>query len=650
LGELLVHIEDLRSSRSADGGRNNGAPDADLQQQLARTQSALDAMHSTLGIVVDRLATIEKGVVRGEARPAGYDDALELTEPVGRIAARVVTDEPAAPVPPAPREMHAPLPDAPKPQPIQPAPELAAALAPQPPRPAPQPQAAPQQPQQQARRLPPAPRLPINPELPPDQPLEPGTVPPRFGSPGARIAASEAALGGVGPKGDNGPTGKSGFIAAARRAAQAAMVTGTPRAPRADEIEALSETGETPSLRASVFKKIKQVLIAASLVAIVIAGIQFASKVFHFGGTSPNSEQNAPADNSNGAPKTSDNGAAAPQAPASDDALVTHSVTAPAKPIDLPGYLMGPSGTIRNVTPGYKPSYDSSSLLSAPALNPPAPATVPSPDVTGSIPAAPKAKAVAPQADNSGLPASIGSDKLREAAAAGDAGAAFEVAQRFAEGRGVAASLEEAARWYERAAGKGLVAAQFRYASMLEKGQGVKKNLGQARKLYIAAAGKGHAKAMHNLAVLYAEGIDGRPDYTTAAQWFRKAADHGVADSQYNLGVLCARGLGVEKSLTDAYQWFALAAAQGDHEAGKKRDEIASRLEPDELTAAQNAVKMFKAHEQPAAATAVPVPRGGWDATGNAAPAAPKGHVQPRAVPQAVTNAAPLNIGAVARR
>jgi localization factor PodJL len=155
---------------------------------------------------------------------------------------------------------------------------------------------------------------------------------------------------------------------------------------------------------------------------------------------------------------------------------------------------------------------------------------------------------------------------------------------------------------------------------------------------------------MHNLAVLYAEGVDGKPDYATAAQWFRKAADHGVGDSQYNLGVLCARGLGVEKNLSEAYQWFALAAAQGDHEAGKKRDEIATRLEPDDLTAAQNAVKAFKAHAQPAAATAVPAPRGGWDATGNAAPAAPKGHVQPRAVPQAVTNAAPLNIGAVARR
>ena len=120
---------------------------------------------------------------------------------------------------------------------------------------------------------------------------------------------------------------------------------------------------------------------------------------------------------------------------------------------------------------------------------------------------------------------------------------------RFAEGRGVPVSLEEAARWFERAASKGLAPAQFRYASLLEKGQGVKKDLVQARRLYLAAAAKGNGKAMHNLAVLYAEGVDGKPDYATAAQWFRKAALRGIADSQYNLGVLCARGLGTEKNV-----------------------------------------------------------------------------------------------------
>ncbi|HWK97271.1 MAG TPA: hypothetical protein VNR39_17785, partial [Pseudolabrys sp.] len=642
LGDLLVHIEELRANKNPGAVREENAPHvAHLQEQLARTQSALDAMHGTLGIVVDRLATIEKGV--REPRPMAYDEAMELTQPVGRIAARVVIDEPpqapqpAPPqptlqrmeAPPAPQRMEAPQPEParlpPRPYPQQPAPELAAVLAQQPGQ-RPEPQAAPQPggqpaPQQAARRLPPAARLPINPDLPPDMPIEPGSMPPRFaGSHAARIAASEAALGPARSKLEAEPESKSGFIAAARRAAQIAMRSGKPSAKPADKLRApepdlpeymADDEDAAPSLRASVMKKVKSVFIAASLVAVIIGGIQIASKFFNF--TSPQTAQNA------GSSVTT------PPQTTADDPLVTHSLTAPIKPFDGIGTVTGTTpgtGAVRNVTPGVLPGTDNSSLLSAPALNPPPRSTpnnaAPANDVTGSIsPRASRPKPSGPYGEVE-LPIAIGGARLREAAIGGDAVAAYEVAQRFAEGRGIAANPEEAARWFERAASKGLVPAQFRYASMLEKGQGVKKNLGQARKLYVAAAAAGHAKAMHNLAVLYAEGIDGRPDYGTAAQWFRKAADHGVGDSQYNLGILCARGLGTEKNFTEAYKWFALAAAQGDREAAKKRDEIGDRLEPDDLTAAQAAVKKFAAKPQPAEAIAVPVPRGGWDDNGNA--------------------------------
>ena len=652
LGDLLVHIEEMRANKSSGAVRADDAPVvSELQQQLARTQSALDAMHGTLGIVVDRLATIEKGV--REPRPVAYDDAMELTRPIGKIAARIVTDEPPH-LEPAPPPSPPPAPP-PRIEAPQPAPEMVAALGPPPaPRPAPQtatqhaPKPAAQQPA--PKRLPPAGRMPINPDLPPDMPIEPGSAPPRFaGSHAARIAASEAALGAARPSADT-PAGKSGFIAAARRAAATAMKSAKPRAPEPGAHALIADEDETPpTLRASVLNKVKSLLIAASLVAIVIGGIQIASNFYDFGTSSHTNQTAAP----RAVPNTGDT-AVAPSAP--DQPLVTHSLTAPIKPLDVPGYVTGAtpsSGQIRNVTPGMTSDSDNSSLLSAPSLNP-APATTPGNDVTGSIPTrTPKAKpAAVPHADTD-LPIAIGGARLREAAAGGDPAAAFEIAQRFTDGRGIAANPEEAARWFERAAGKGLAPAQFRYASMLEKGQGVKKSLAQARKLYLAAAAKGHAKAMHNLAVLYAEGIDGRPDYVTAAQWFRKAADHGVADSQYNLGILCARGLGVDKNFTDAYQWFSLAAAQGDREAGKKRDEISSRLEPDELTAAQDAVKKFTVKPQPAEAIAVPAPRGGWDDNGSAETPAPTPAPKPQARPQtsrAISNSGPLNLGSMARR
>ncbi len=674
LGDLLVHIEELRANKNPGAVREENAPHvAHLQEQLARTQSALDAMHGTLGIVVDRLATIEKGVrePRPAAPMAGYDQEMELTQPVGRVAARTVFDEPLqaqpAPQPAQPRmdietappPVAAPQPEParlpPRPYPQQPAPELAAALAMQPAA-QPAPQQAVQQPvQQQApRRLPPVTHLPINPDLPPDMPIEPGSTPPRFaGSHAARIAASEAALGPARAKLQAEPESKSGFIAAARRAAQIAMrsnkPSAAPRAPEPEISEYLPHDQEArPSLRSSVAKKIKSVFIAASLVAVIIGGIQIASKFFNF---SPSSQSTQNAINS--LPTS--------PPPAGDDPLVTHSLTAPIKPFDGSGTVTGATpnnGPVRNVTPGILPGSDSSSLLSAPMLNPPPRTTpntaAPANDVTGSITPRPSRAKPASVYGDVDLPIAIGGARLRDAALGGDAVAAYEIAQRFAEGRGgVAANAEEAARWFERSAGKGFVPAQFRYASTLEKGNGVKKALGQARKLYVAAAAKGHAKAMHNLAVLYAEGIDGKPDYVTAAQWFRKAADHGVGDSQYNLGILCARGLGVEKNFNDAYQWFALAAAQGDREAAKKRDEIASRLEPDELTAAQAAVKKFAARPQPAEAIAVPAPQGGWDDNGNAeSPAAPAPGPVSKPQPRPQTSraaAAPLNLSSMGR-
>jgi localization factor PodJL len=606
LADLLVHIEDMRANKDAGALRAEASPAVDtLKHDIARTQDALDAVHGTLGHVVDRLAMIEQGI-RGEPRrPAAPDEAepLELTQPVGRLAVRVVEDVKPAPAAAAPA-----LAAAPAPAPV-------AAPAPTPPPAAPQ-AAAP-------KRLPPAPRLPIEPDLPPDQPLEPGSGRPHMrANPGARIAASEAALGGAGAAA--APTGgKSSFIAAARRAAQAAGREPPPRAPIV-AIDA-SEDADTPNpLRARLMKRMKSLFVAASIIAVVIGSVQIAANFVDFGGTPQRTAQSgagntAAGENPTGKiDRTADAGA--PQTVASSPPPVVPNLTPPASVLATEG--LGMTTPLNPMPP--QSGEGSPSILSAPGANLPG-------GITGSItrpagrpPAAARAPFALPNGSGSAdrLPEEIGSVRLRSAATAGDAAAAYEVGVRFAEGRGVPADMAEAAHWFERAAVKGLAPAQFRYGSLLEKGQGVKKDLAQARRLYLAAAAKGNAKAMHNLAVLYAEGIDGKPEYAVAAQWFRKAADRGVADSQFNLGVLYARGLGVEMSLADSYKWFALAAAKGDKDAAKKRDDIAARLDAKALAAAEHAVKAFVAEPQPEEAVNVPQPAGGWDNAGATPPAA----------------------------
>jgi len=205
----------------------------------------------------------------------------------------------------------------------------------------------------------------------------------------------------------------------------------------------------------------------------------------------------------------------------------------------------------------------------APPSAPPAPEG----DVTGTIPtvqATPIASKPTPvQAPTERLPDAIGGPVLRAAALKVDPGAAYEVGVRFAEGKGVAANFDEAAKWYDRAAQAGVVPALFRLGTFYEKGLSVKKDVDIARRYYMQAAESGNAKAMHNLAVLDADGCGNGANYKNASQWFRKAADRGVADSQYKLGILYARGIGVEQNLAESFKWFSLAAAQGDAESGR---------------------------------------------------------------------------------
>jgi localization factor PodJL len=191
-------------------------------------------------------------------------------------------------------------------------------------------------------------------------------------------------------------------------------------------------------------------------------------------------------------------------------------------------------------------------------------------------------------------PAAIGPTSLRIAAQRGDPSAEFEVAARFAEGRGVKQDFKLAMGWYQRSAQKGLAVAQYRLGTLYERGMTGKPDLQRARIWYKRSAEQGNVKAMHNLAVLSA-GREGAPDYTTAAQWFTEAAGYGLADSQFNLGVLHETGLGVPKDIKQAYKWFALAAKGGDKEAIRRRDQALARLDVGDVKAAEDLVNAWRA-------------------------------------------------------
>jgi len=450
-------------------------------------------------------------------------------------------------------------------------------------------------------------RAAMEPDLPPDHPLEPGTRPgARLASPSERIAASESAISEI-PAVTREPVNSSSFIAAARRAAQAAAAQpGNDKASRAAAKAAAGKgkDGKDKSKEPSTLgSKIRSLLVGASVVVIVLGAFKMAMTLL-------------------------DGGAPPPPPPAIDNSAVPHSqLQPPADPVAKPA-SSDPSGpSLTSPTPFGRQSYNNKSVLTGPEPAasveiPQAPAaatsTLSPQDVTGTITTTPagangrKADTV-PIPPSEKLPDAIGGPALRVAALKGDAAAAYEIGLRFTEGKGVPSNLEEAAKWYDRAARAGVVPAIFRIGTFYEKGMGVKKDVDIARRYYMQAADRGSAKAMHNLAVLDADGGGAAANYKSAAQWFRKAAERGVADSQFNLGILYARGIGVEQNLAESFKWFSLAAAQGDADAAHKRDDVAKRLDPQSLAAAKLAIQTFAVEPQPDDAVNVTTPPGGWD-------------------------------------
>ena len=561
------------------------------------TQDSLEVVNNTLGHVVDRLAMIEGDLRAVRSTPAAQAEPSRGAMPESRAV------QPPKPELPNPvlSQMAAP----------QPAPAVPASAS-IPPRAIgeiliPRDTFAPGHDSQSPTPLPPQPRAAIDPDLPPDHPLEPGTRPPGRGSPSERIAASESAIGEIAGA-SREQSSSSSFIAAARRAAQAATAA-APSPDKPGRTRVAIEPGRPATGASSITSKIRSLLVGASVVVIVLGSVKFAMSLFD--GASRPAVSESSAVTTPAAKPPADVDAEANPAPAIP---AMPSMTSPT-PIDRQSMNSLPSDGSAQA-----PAESASSM----AASPPETAST---EVTGTIPVAPAsvpnghtlAPVAIPRSET--LPDSIGGPTLRTAALHGNAAAAFEVGVRYAEGKGVAVNYGEAAKWYDRAAQAGVVPAMFRLGTLHEKGLGVNKDVDAARRYYMRAADRGNAKAMHNLAVLDADGGGRGANYNSAAQWFRKAAERGVADSQFNLGILCARGIGVEQNLAESYKWFSLAAAQGDADSGRKRDEVAKRLDPQSLAAAQLAIQTFAPEPQPDDAVKVVSPAGGWDAAPGKPPA-----------------------------
>ncbi len=399
------------------------------------------------------------------------------------------------------------------------------------------------------------------------------------------------------------------FIAAARRAAQTAAQIPSygdeaAKAPLSGKDEGASRLG-------SFFSKNRKSLLYAGVAILALGGIYMISGMFAGSDETPaivsQSEDAAPAEPAKelAAAKTKTPAAVEPAPP-------PPPVSAPAERPIAPLASAAPASVAgADTRPVANPASTNSIPPQTPAASAPGPLHMALGNVGGSTV---KPKTTTRSVSTGNLPAAIGPEALRAAAVAGNPTAQYEIAHRYATGKGVKKDMGKARVWYQKAAARGFAMAQYRLGTLYEKGQGVKKDLASARNWYKRAAGKGNRKAMHNLAVLNAEGgINGnKPDFKKAAQWFRKAAELGLTDSQFNLAILSERGLGVPQSRIDAYKWFSLAARNGDKDATNRLETIANQMDSKTLVKARLAVKSWKPAPVNLSANRIAIPAGGW--------------------------------------
>ena len=97
----------------------------------------------------------------------------------------------------------------------------------------------------------------------------------------------------------------------------------------------------------------------------------------------------------------------------------------------------------------------------------------------------------------------------------------------------------------------------------------------------------GDVRAQTNLGVMYDEGMSVSQDDKTAVKWYTLAAEWGNAAVQSNLGAMYYNGKGVIQDDVYAHMGWNIATLNGDTNAVKKRDIVAKRMTPPDISTAQ---------------------------------------------------------------
>jgi hypothetical protein len=117
--------------------------------------------------------------------------------------------------------------------------------------------------------------------------------------------------------------------------------------------------------------------------------------------------------------------------------------------------------------------------------------------------------------------------------------------------------------------------------------------------LFRLLADQGDATAQYRLGHLYDAGSGVTQNYAQAVRWYRLAADQGLAAAQFDLATMYENGQSVPQDFVLAHMWFNLSASRGNQAAAFNRDELATSMNPAQITEAQKLARGWKPKSQP---------------------------------------------------
>ncbi|MBE6401423.1 MAG: SEL1-like repeat protein [Verrucomicrobia bacterium] len=129
--------------------------------------------------------------------------------------------------------------------------------------------------------------------------------------------------------------------------------------------------------------------------------------------------------------------------------------------------------------------------------------------------------------------------------------------------------IEDALKWWEKAAGNGHPVAQFWFGRYLATGieDCLEADVPRALDLISESAIAGYESAQIWLGNEYCDGEFVEQNYELAATWYRAAAERGNAEAQFSLAQAYYTGLGVDKNAVEYSAWLRKAAENGHAEA-----------------------------------------------------------------------------------